>query len=190
MSMNTDQDPRIERLKEVLASSYPKVSEEADLAPLPDSILKRLRSEEEPQKEKVEALHAKVLRFFTQPMPAFSVAAMVIFCAVLVLKKNPTDLDPDSAIRSGGGIQKTPQLVMLHASTTDLEAFQSSGYFPEKVLVEASSYERGESPAIVVDWQERTVSFFEPGEDAVVEPMREGEVIEQVLSIYEEAFSE
>jgi hypothetical protein len=186
--MNTDNDPRIERLKEVLSSSYPCVKKEGDLAPLPQSIIERLH----PKEEQRVSIFSKMVRFFAQPLPALGAVAILTICAVLVFRQNPPSVNQGPGIRSGGETASTPQLIFINAPSVTLKKFQTSGYFPDDLLSTAEFYIPGESPAIVLDWKIRTMTRYLPGEEATSEPFAgtDEEVLERVLTLYQEALSE
>lgn len=186
--MNTDKDPRIERLKEVLASSYPQVKKGGDQAPLPQSIIDRLHSKE----EQSASFFSKFVGFFTQPMPALGAVAILTICAVLVFRQDPPSVNQGPGIRSGGETTSTPQLILINVPSVTLDKFKASGYFPENLLRTPTLYIPGKSPAIVLDWKTRTMTRYVPGEEAASEPMAgsDEEVLEQVLTLYQDPLSE
>ncbi|MDB4265494.1 hypothetical protein N9891_01950 [bacterium] len=186
--MNDQDDPRIERLKEVLSSSYPRVMEKENLQPLPQSILDRLH----PKEEVKEPSLTRVISFFARPLPALAAVAVVTLCAVLVFESAPPLPDQNSGIRSGNDTSTTPQLILLNPPPSALENFKQSAYFPEDLLSSPSSFIPAASPAIVVDWEKRTITRHLPNREAIVEALvdDESQVLEQVLEIYQEALSE
>lgn len=186
--METEKDPRIERLKEVLSSSYPRVEKGSDPVPLPASVITRLHPEGQ---QKVKIL-SKMKVLFSRPAMMVGATAVLMTCAVFLLKTDPAPVDQGGGIRSGGETATTPQLILIDPSAETLARFKASGYFPDTLLTAATSYSPDGDPAIVLNWKDRTVTSFVPGEEPRSEAMAQddGDVLEQVLTLYQEASSE
>lgn len=182
--MDSNNDPRIERLKEVLSSSYPRFDQSNQLVPLPQSVLARLH----PKAELKKPLLAKLIGSLARPMPAL---AIVTVCAFLIFRPDPVSPTPDSGLRSGGETASTPELILINASAATLEKFQLSGYFPENLLRNFTSYTPGNTPAIVLNWKTGTMTRYLAGEEPVSRPMtgNDAEVLEQVLEFYQDTLS-
>jgi|GEM_PF-4163428 len=141
---HSDTNERIERLKQVLADSYPQQAEGQEREPLPESIRAALRGERvaEPRPEPLKASWIERLgNFFRTPqLAAVAATAMVVLLAVLVLNRPglSTAGGPDGGqdIRSTGPDAGLPSVVVLHRLGDDRAAeLESSGYFREGQLL-------------------------------------------------------
>lgn len=186
--MECQNDSRIERLKQVLASSYPRVDEEEKPAPLPQSVLERLHPKVEPP----ESILTRFVNFVARPVPALGAVAIVTISAFLVFRPDPTLPPQGPGIRSGGETALTPRLVLVNAPRDSVDRFQASGYFPEDLLSVSTYGALGRKPAIVLDWRTRTITRYVSGGEPVSEPFEgdDDEVLERVLELYQEMLSE
>lgn len=186
--MESGSDPRIERLKEVLSASYPRVEDQADLEPLPPSVAQRFQ----PATKAKTSLLARVASWLATPAPALGAVAIIVLCAVFFNRSEPPAVTPGPDIRSGGDSAAVASLVFVNAPDEVMSKFKASGYFPEELLSRVSSYTLGEASVIVLDWDARTITRNLPGEEVyeVEMPADNDELLELVLTLYEESDSE
>lgn len=136
-----DPSERLERMKKVLADSYPRVAEGHRKEPLPGSARAALAGN--PRTEpKALSFFEKLLSLLRGPQLAALGSAAVLVIAAVVLTRPPADtgntgIGGTDTMRSGGGAVSEPSLIVLHALTEPQSAaLLSSGYFrPEQVLV-------------------------------------------------------
>jgi hypothetical protein len=137
-----DPSERRERVKQVLADSYPRLAEGQRKEALPASVRAALAGSAAPAARREaagESLLDKLLSFFRGPqLAALGVAAVLAIVAV-VMTRPPVESPGDGkqTMRSGGGGAGLPSRVVLHGlSEEQAEALKSSGYFrPEQLLV-------------------------------------------------------
>ena len=137
----TDPSDRAERMKKVLADSYPRVAEGHRKEPLPESVRAALAGNPRTAPKSVPFIE-KLLSLLRGPQLAGLGAAAVLIIAAVVLTRPPADIGNTGnggtdTIRSGGGAVSEPSLIVLHALTEPQSAaLRSSGYFrPEQLLV-------------------------------------------------------
>lgn len=137
----TDPSDRAERMKKILADSYPRVAEGHRKEPLPESVRAALAGNPRPETKAVPFFE-KLLSLLRGPQLAGLGAAAVLVIAAVVLTRPPVEINNPGnggtdTMRSGGGVVSEPSLIVLHALTEPQSAaLQSSGYFqPEQLLV-------------------------------------------------------
>lgn len=133
----SDPSERIERMKRVLADSYPRVAEGRAKEPLPESVRAALRGPAVRETAAAPFLE-RLLSFFRGPqLAALGLTAVLVIAAVLNFgpRENGAGNTTDT-MRSGGGTAGLPSLVVLHGlSAEQTAALQASGYFrPEQLL--------------------------------------------------------
>lgn len=133
----SDPSERVERMKQVLADSYPRAAAGQRKEPLPESVRAALRGPAVRETSSVSLLD-RLLSFFRGPqLAAIGVTAVLVIVALLALGPPEQDAkDGTDTMRSGGGSVSLPSLVVLHGlSAEQSAALQSSGYFrPEQLL--------------------------------------------------------
>lgn len=185
--MESGNDPRIERLKEVLSASYPRVEDQAELEPLPQSVIDRFQ----PAGKVRPSFFFRFASWLAHPLPALGVAAIAVLCAVFLNRPNLPKEAPGPDIRSKADSAAVPSLILVDAPDEVMKKFRASGYFPDELLSEAGSYTPGEAPVVVLDWNTRTVIRHLPGKGTYKEeiPTDHDELLELVLTLYQESFS-
>lgn len=165
----SDPSERVERMKQVLADSYPRVAEGQRKEPLPESVRSALRGPAVRETPSASFLD-RLLSFFRGPqLAAIGVTAVVVLVAVFTLGPREQDAKdgPDTMRSTGGGTVSLPSLVVLHGlSAEQSAALQASGYFrPEQLLAVpagqelAAFLEANRRPnLIVVDGTQGTIS--------------------------------
>lgn len=132
---------KIERMKEVLADSYPKTAEE-DRRPLP-AAAKQLLEKSSPKTTEADSqsLWQRLREFLRGPqLIGLGAAAVLVIMVALQFAGDPPieTTDPTgTSFRSGGGEELPAQLVVLrNLSDQQVGLIQGSGYFQkEQVLV-------------------------------------------------------
>ncbi|WP_193213830.1 hypothetical protein [Luteolibacter marinus] len=136
----SDPSERLERMKQVLADSYPRVSGQHGREPLPESVRVALGGQVRSAPDKVPFFE-KLFSLLRGPqLAAVAVTAMLVIAAV-ILTRPPSGVETGGSkgqdFRSGGGTAGLPSLVVLHQlGAAQTEALESSGYFrPEQLAV-------------------------------------------------------
>ncbi|BCX48239.1 hypothetical protein HAHE_21470 [Haloferula helveola] len=141
----SDSNDRIERLKQVLADSYPQRAEGRAKEPLPESVLAALEGREartpSPTVAKASFFEKVAAMFRTPQLAAVGMAAVVVIAAVWIF--NPfgsTTTDPGPGpgpqdFRSPGGDSKASIVIVTGLSDEQVSELQDSGYFREDQLV-------------------------------------------------------
>lgn len=175
----TSPDPaseRRERVKQLLADSYPRVAK-SEREPLPPRILAELqgRATEKSSPER-DSFVQRLLAFLRGPQAlGLGAAAALVVVAVIALlpeRSTPTTDTGGEVIRSGGTTPTAPPLIVLHGlSDAQLTALRASPLFrPEQLTVVpagqdlASFTEANRRPQlIVVDGSANTITmpFYE-----------------------------
>jgi hypothetical protein len=140
--MNRPDNPeRLERLKQVLADSYPERPDERTREPLPESVRDALRGGTAARAEAAKApLMERLLSVFRGPqLMALGAAAVVVLVAVIALNPpGPPDAPGDGGktMRSTGNGAGLPSVVVLHGlDDARAAALEESGYFREDQLL-------------------------------------------------------
>lgn len=136
-----DSQERLERLKQLLADSYPSRAEKPE--PLPESIRAALRGGSAPpvRAASVKApLLERLLSLFRGPqLVALGAVAVVVLVAVIALNPPGTSTDGTgngTTMRSTGSEAGLPPVVVLHGLDPALaEELETSGYFREGQLL-------------------------------------------------------
>lgn len=137
--MNTnDPDHRLERVKQVLADSFPRTADGQEKEPLPASVRAALQGPAA-RETAPGSFVERVLAWFRGPqLAAVAVTAVLVLVAVLQFgAEDPAAPDTADTTRSGGGSTELPPVIVLHGlSTEQVEGLKASGYFrPEQLLV-------------------------------------------------------
>jgi hypothetical protein len=135
-----DNQDRLERLKQVLADSYPQRPDERTREPLPESVRAVLRGGTESRAEAAKApLMERLLSFFRGPQwMALGAAAVVVLVAVIALNRpaDPTTPGTGNTMRNTGNGAGLPSLVVLHElDDARATALKDSGYFRDDQLL-------------------------------------------------------
>lgn len=133
----TDPSERVERMKKILADSYPRVAEAHLKEPLPSSARAALAGNPRTEPKPISFIE-KVLSLLRGPQLTAIGAAAVLVIAAIVMTRPPADIGNNrDTMRSGGGSVSEPSLIVLYSLTeSQSAALMSSGYFrPEQLLV-------------------------------------------------------
>jgi hypothetical protein len=137
--MNTnDPDKRLERMKQVLAESFPRTAEGQEKEPLPASVRAALQGPAARETAPVSFVE-RVLAWFRGPQLAM-VAVTAVLVLFAVVQFGPGDKPATGGtdtMRSGGGTAELPPVIVLHGlSSEQVDGLKASGYFrPEQLLV-------------------------------------------------------
>lgn len=136
---SNDPDKRLERMKQVLADSFPRTADGQEKEPLPASVRAALQGPAARETAPASFIERVLAWFRGREFAAVAVTALLVLFAVVQFGPGdkPAAGNGTDTMRSGGGTTEQPPVIVLNGlSTEQVDGLKASGYFrPEQLLV-------------------------------------------------------